>query len=437
MIVCALLCVLGALITGEAKVLSSRVSVEEGRTLTLRCVFPGSHSSDMQWLTPGGYVAFFNSVKVLKDRRFWLIKSSPNRLVIRILNITKDDEGVYTCLHYNMPVRTKEVNVTVWAAPSKPVIDVIQIPGKFSKDEIVLNCSTSRSRPCPRITWLVGHTELSGNRKVSFEGDDKKCTASSTLRINAFTHRSAVTCVVRHRSFSIGNATATFNFSNLVAATVAGDALGYKTTDQTPHSPEVIRPVMNQTGGHHVTTMGRIKERTASEITSTMTSEWSTTWKKVTPNEHEENITTATGFLGGGDLPDGDNTTKQNWTTGTVTYNAFTDGNTTHMKLDNVTKINLSRTVEFEASKGKSNSTIILVLVSLMICVLLVTVHLFLMKLKKAHESWKKENENSDQTLESNKSRSNNEDAPGPARNGHASTNQNGGGIKYNNQVSM
>ncbi|CAI9596912.1 unnamed protein product, partial [Staurois parvus] len=82
----------------------------------------------MQWLTPGGYVTFFSSEKVLKDRRFQLIRSSRNRLIISISNITIDDEGVYTCLHYSMPVKAKEVDVTVWATPSQPVIDIAQIP---------------------------------------------------------------------------------------------------------------------------------------------------------------------------------------------------------------------------------------------------------------------------------------------------------------------
>ncbi|CAI9596913.1 unnamed protein product [Staurois parvus] len=162
------------------------------------------------------------------------------------------------------------------------------------------------------------------------------------------------------------------------------------------------------------------------------------TWENTVTGEDEEDTTTATGFFGGETLPSGDNTIQQNETTETVTYSAFTDTNTTqYIQLDNVTEMSQSRTAGFEAFKGKSNSTVILILVSLMICVLLVTVHLFVMKLKKAHEAWKKENENSDQTLESNKSRSNNEDAPGQARNGQAATNQNGSGIKYNNQVSV
>ncbi|XP_077313885.1 cytotoxic and regulatory T-cell molecule isoform X2 [Lithobates pipiens] len=453
MIVCALLCVLGALLNGEAKVFYSRVSVEEGRTLTLRCAFPGSDSSAMQWLTPRGYVTFFNSEKVLKDRRFQLIRSSQNRLVISISNITRDDEGVYMCLHYSIPVKTKEVNVTVRATPSQPIIEVAQIPGKSSKDEIVLNCSTSGGRPCPRITWLVGHTELSGNRKESFMGDDKKCTASSTLRINAFTHRSTVTCVVRHRSFSMGNSTATFNFSNLLTTTEAGNTPIDQTTAHVPHSAEVTTFMASSeqsiTGGYGVTTTGGEEENPTTEITSMTLSEWNTTQDNSMADRDTDNITTAPGFLRGETLPACDNTTRQDEMTDTTSL-TYPEWNTT---LENTmtatgffgretlpagdTTTQRNETTEFEASRGKSNSTVILILVSLMICVLLVTVHLFLMKLKKAHEAWKKENENSDQTLESNKSKSNNEEAPGPVRNSQAVTNQNGSGIKYNNQVSM
>ncbi|XP_043935367.1 cytotoxic and regulatory T-cell molecule [Protopterus annectens] len=58
----------------------------------------------------------------------------------------------------------------------------------------------------------------------------------------------------------------------------------------------------------------------------------------------------------------------------------------------------------------KESGTLLLILVTFTMCVLLIIVHLFLLKLRKAHLLWKKEKESSETTLESNRSRSNNEE---------------------------
>ncbi|NWI76820.1 CRTAM protein, partial [Dryoscopus gambensis] len=71
-------------------------------------------------------------------------------------------------------------------------------------------------------------------------------------------------------------------------------------------------------------------------------------------------------------------------------------------------------------SKGvvrKERNLLLPVLVAALILVLLIIVLLFMVKLKKAHGVWKRENDVSEQTLESYKSRSN-EDSPGHEKNG-------------------
>ncbi|NWS26853.1 CRTAM protein, partial [Polioptila caerulea] len=71
-------------------------------------------------------------------------------------------------------------------------------------------------------------------------------------------------------------------------------------------------------------------------------------------------------------------------------------------------------------SKGmvrKERNLLLPILVAALIFVLLVIVLLFMVKLKKAHGVWKRENDVSEQTLESYKSRSN-EDSPGHEKNG-------------------
>uniref|UniRef100_A0A7M4E3G4 Cytotoxic and regulatory T cell molecule n=1 Tax=Crocodylus porosus TaxID=8502 RepID=A0A7M4E3G4_CROPO len=69
---------------------------------------------------------------------------------------------------------------------------------------------------------------------------------------------------------------------------------------------------------------------------------------------------------------------------------------------------------------GNRNKKLLLpILVSFLILGLLIIVLLFMRKLKKAHGVWKRENDASEQTLESYKSRSN-EDNPVPEKNGQA-----------------
>ncbi|NXK11645.1 CRTAM protein, partial [Herpetotheres cachinnans] len=71
-----------------------------------------------------------------------------------------------------------------------------------------------------------------------------------------------------------------------------------------------------------------------------------------------------------------------------------------------------------EGIKKKENNLLLPILVAALILVLLIIVLLFMRKLKKAHGVWKRENDVSEQTLESYKSKSN-EDSPGNEKNGH------------------
>ncbi|KFP13700.1 Cytotoxic and regulatory T-cell molecule, partial [Egretta garzetta] len=73
--------------------------------------------------------------------------------------------------------------------------------------------------------------------------------------------------------------------------------------------------------------------------------------------------------------------------------------------------------VKSEGIKKKGNNLLLPILVAALIFVLLVIVLLFMRKLKKAHGVWKRENDVSEQTLESYKSKCN-EDSPGHEKNG-------------------
>uniref|UniRef100_A0A8C5QPN0 Ig-like domain-containing protein n=1 Tax=Leptobrachium leishanense TaxID=445787 RepID=A0A8C5QPN0_9ANUR len=214
-------CFLCALLTAAASH-AVRVSVEEGEAVTLKCRFPGHAEADMQWVTPRGFTAFFNQHKGLRDMRFELRRFSQNRLNIGLSNITLEDEGIYSCLRYGDPVQRQDVNVTVLAAPSPPVL------GFTCSDasSVTLSCSTRGSKPPPRITWLIDNrTEVYGNSHVRLERNGKTCEASSVLRVNSFSPNSRATCIVRHRTLHpAGFMAASFTFQDLNPATVTEPA---------------------------------------------------------------------------------------------------------------------------------------------------------------------------------------------------------------------
>ncbi|NXI63247.1 CRTAM protein, partial [Anseranas semipalmata] len=70
-----------------------------------------------------------------------------------------------------------------------------------------------------------------------------------------------------------------------------------------------------------------------------------------------------------------------------------------------------------EGIKKKERDLLLPILVAALIFMLLIIVVLFMRKLKKAHGVWKRENDTSEQTLESYKSKSN-EESPGHEKNG-------------------
>ncbi|CAN2388136.1 detection of tumor cell [Pristimantis euphronides] len=439
MIVAAVLYILLTLNNMKAESHTSRLSVEEGKAVTLRCVFSETNGSDIQWLTPSGYTSYFNGEKVLKDRRHQLINYSKNKLIIRVSNITRTDEGVYSCLYYSSPVQTKRVQLKVLAAPSPPSLEVTRIPGKSRKEKYLLTCSSSGGRPCPRLTWLINdHTEVFGHHNRRLESDGR-CTAISTLRVSAVSQTSTARCVVRHRTLTPGKLTAAYSFSTLTTVTESQITesthryLSEAATSTLPARKKTTEDV--KTSGRKKEDGTRVEETSLSPLDTTDvnptsgTSEASST-VNLTATESTERDTT--------DEADGSVTTEA------VTFTSFSEKNFS-LVTDDTTTGNPNKTTNDESSMRKSHRTLILVLVSLMLCVLLVIVYLLLLKLRTAHYSFKKENEISDQTLESTKSKSNNEETSSQNRNATAAAaatvpvnaNHKVTGIQYNNQVSL
>ncbi|XP_044137890.1 cytotoxic and regulatory T-cell molecule isoform X1 [Bufo gargarizans] len=440
MIVAAALYVLLTLINVKAEFHTSRLSVEEGKVVTLRCAFPGGNGSGIQWVTPKGYTSYFNGEKVLKDRRYQLLQSSGNKLIIHLSNVTRADEGVYSCLYYSSPMQTKKVRVSVLAVPSPPSLKVIRIPGKGLKEKYNLTCMTSGSHPCPKLTWLIDdHTEVFGHQNLRLQTDGR-CTAISTLRVSMASHTSRARCVVRHRTLIPGNLTASYSFHTLSTVTES------QINENTHHHPSgavISTTSVEEYTTHNVKTSG-IKREDETRVQGTSSSILDTTDVNLTSASNEE--VSSTGNLTAAENTEENTTDRVNGsvTAEIVTPTSFPEENSS-LVIDVTITGNSNNVTDYdmESFKRESYRSLILALVSVMLFVFLVIVYLFVLKLRKAHYSWKKENETSDQTLESTKSRSNNEETTAPAAPGQdqvlvtVNANHKVPGIQYNSQVPL
>uniref|UniRef100_A0ACB8EY59 Uncharacterized protein n=1 Tax=Sphaerodactylus townsendi TaxID=933632 RepID=A0ACB8EY59_9SAUR len=187
--------------------------------MDLHCVVLGDNTSVLQWSKPP-FTIFLGRHQGLKDKRYQLINSSVDRLSVRISNVTTDDEGLYTCYHYGAEGTAKQVNVTILAAPSKPLLEESTIRAHNKEEIIILRCSTQKSKPRPQITWLLDNgIELFGDTHHQCEQNGKKCNTTSSLKVRTFNQKSTITCVVRHKALGGGNLTATIHLSHIKSTT--------------------------------------------------------------------------------------------------------------------------------------------------------------------------------------------------------------------------
>ncbi|XP_063112022.1 cytotoxic and regulatory T-cell molecule isoform X2 [Cavia porcellus] len=303
--------------------LTETVTVEEGHTLTLECATSPGKTASLQWLAPSGFTMFLNGHPALKDSRYQLLHHSATQLSIQVANVTVQDEGVYKCLQYGNSVSTKEVRVIVLATPVKPTLEASVIRRPNGKEHVVLRCSAQRSKPPPRITWLLGtNMEIYSETHHKFETDGKKCNTTSMLIVHSFSKNSTVGCVLRHQGLQGSKFVVPFQFEDLVTEQ---ETVSDAPEQSTRSSPDPQQPT---------------------------------------------SIDASPRYMG------------------------------------------LAR---------KKSGILLLTLVSFLIFVLFIIVQLFIMKLRKAHVVWKKENEISENTLESYRSRSNNEETSSQEKNSQTS----------------
>ncbi|XP_028840136.1 cytotoxic and regulatory T-cell molecule-like isoform X1 [Denticeps clupeoides] len=344
-------CFLLAVLCGiELSLAMKYVTVRKGETLTLNCrVRKGKN--DVEWRNPDNHLMFFRRQKsdkyTLRDPRYSLHESS-STYSVTISNVYFRDGGIYSCLHYHKHkiISREKFKVIVLGAPK---IEFVEHEGKT-----MIKCSAEANAHPPKLSWLFENgIELEARHQRSQYKKTDKYSSTDIIHIQSHKRRTTVKCLLRHPALFNEHLIAFVTIENTsIPEQVITEGYRVSTTDETTWQPTVstTRPPRLTTEGIGVT------KQAASETTYTEI--------YINTSFHAEN--TSENITNGFDSP--------------------------------------------EERKASRNAPLFVSAVTFLIVCLLIVVTFLLVKLRKAHQKWKLENEESEQSVESGKSKSSGEE---------------------------
>ncbi|XP_036379110.1 cytotoxic and regulatory T-cell molecule [Megalops cyprinoides] len=355
------ICLLLLVASGLAELLATEnLTVIEGQTLILRCSNVNDDSDHLEWKNPHGFVIFFNTHKALKDKRYRIVTFSRSEYTISLSDVSFKDGGLYTCLQYTGVVTAKRFKVTVLGFPK---LEVTEHDGKTA-----IKCSAHSNYPPPKISWLFeSGLEIDAPPQHHCEDRHTECSSVDVLLVQSHRRRVTVKCVVRHQALYKSHL---MNFIS-IRKDIAEEAVSAATAGYWPSTGSTTALTTDPNSSNDEVTSPSLAGTTESALTSISTS---------SSDRDEASPSVAV--------------TTELTLTNTST-NSSTEENQNEW--------------DKRSNKRQSSSTLIL-LVTCLILGLLVVVIFFAIKLRRAHALWKKENEDSEQSLESNKSKSSNEE---------------------------
>ncbi|XP_024287802.1 cytotoxic and regulatory T-cell molecule-like isoform X1 [Oncorhynchus tshawytscha] len=373
------LCFLVLFVRGSIAV--QHLTVMEGETLTMKCRIRNAEGSHVEWKNPDGHVMFFNNQKALKDKRYKIINLSDSVFSVSVSDVTFKDGGLYTCLHYihKVPV-VKWVNVTVLG---KPKLEITEHNGKTA-----IKCSAVGNGHPPKISWLL-ESGLEMYAQPQYLLDKNTYSSLDILHVQSYKRRVTLKCIVRHPAL---HNSSLMNFVKI----------GQNPTEES----------------HSTTRASHWLSTGLTEVTTTASRWHSTQVSTETPTATALNWPITEGSPAS--TPDLQLSTH-NWLSVSQTTENTPHNGTGH----NSSNAKGSFFNDTETQKGTGRSALLLIfLVTGLILGLLVVVSLFVIKLRRAHILWKKvliitENDDSDQSVESNRSKSSNEEKQSRGRRGN------------------
>ncbi|XP_070773882.1 cytotoxic and regulatory T-cell molecule isoform X2 [Enoplosus armatus] len=366
-----------------------RVTVMQGQTVNLRCPVTNGLKTDVDWKNPGGHVMFFNHNTGVKNKRYSIVKLTESEFTASISDVTFKDGGNYTCIQYDRRTTERKVEVTVLGRPEMSV--------EKNGGEFVIKCSAAGNHYPPQIFWKLDHgPELLPYAQVLREG--QTYVSTDVLHVSSVESRVAVKCLVRHpalRSRPLMNFVKVGRDSTKHRRTTTTSA----PTPQPGGSPTTWRPRRGRTAAHLATTGANGPSPEGSPRSSA-----------APPNRL---LSSATGGAPTGSHRGASGSTRRgNDTTSNATSTTGRTSETTEdITFSNHTEGN--GTGSFNDPKmrtGTQGSSLLVFLVTCLIFCLLVVVIFFAIKLRRAHITWKRDNEDSDPSEDSGKSKSSQEE---------------------------
>ncbi|XP_067289451.1 cytotoxic and regulatory T-cell molecule isoform X1 [Pseudorasbora parva] len=344
------------------------LTVAEGDTLVLKCPRRNfSENAYIEWRNPQGHVMFFNNIKGLRDSRssVFTFNSSENTLLLS--NITFDDEGLYRCILYEDKVVSKRFKVKVLG---KPKIDMAEY-----EDKTILKCSVAANGNPPELSWQISGVEIEAQPNTLREGRSNRSLAVSILTIKTHIRDATVMCLAKHKDLpkQVLDFIIIENHSVTASTSRYSSSRGVLKTETT--TTVTSAPAIGSTA--HV--------ESSTENTEVLPTGDSTS----TNHRQEEEHSTATDI----------NLTTEN-------INSSESNSPGGFLTENGTNL---EGFDKRYNRKESSPLLILLVTCLIICLLIVVIF-FVIRLRRAHIAWKKENEESDQSVESSKSKASHEE---------------------------
>ncbi|KAG7271079.1 hypothetical protein CRUP_026011 [Coryphaenoides rupestris] len=427
------------------------MTVMEGSTITLKCRLVSGDDIHTEWKNPQGNIMFYNRYKGVRDKRYSIKRLSSTMFKISVSKVTFKDGGNYICSQYGHTVMKKTVSVTVLG---QPIVKVL-------RHNRGVKCTAASTHFAQQISWQFGDgIEIDAPPHDIYEDGIKAYFTEDTVMQPL--KRERICCIVRHpltskplkKCIIVGPAyeprgstdkpmapnsiKASPEATNLEATTRNRTSTAIRldtmttTSDQTTftRSPsdqsqeptDLWRGATNETW--HAERVNSTEVQTLSSTTpetlvstgvhpnTTMTSD-QTTFTRSPSDQSQEPTDLWRGATNETWHAERVNSTEVQTLSSTTPETLVSTGvhpNTSDTKL---TDRNITQDTSQNSTEGNSgrivlprNAGILIFLVTCLIASLSVVVVFLAMKLRRDHIHWKRENEDSEQSTESNKSKS-------------------------------
>ncbi|XP_066507884.1 cytotoxic and regulatory T-cell molecule isoform X2 [Hoplias malabaricus] len=355
-----------------------QIIVKKGQTLILTCPLRSTNSTDhLEWRNPDGFLMFFNKEKALKDGRSKILTLTQSQYTAQISDIKFKDSGVYKCLQYGNQVVTRRYKVIVLEGP------ILQ---KTEHEDItILKCSASAQIHRPRLSWLFENgLEIDAQPNYVLENSSNKITAVSLMNVKTHKTRATVKCLAYYSPLYVSPLIDFVHIGSQNEGEKTSPTLKYiSTTTEKEVTPTFVPYFSSSTSSSSASSSSTIYSSSESETTEEQQTDVSTT-------EYSNTMVN-----------------RSNKTISETTEDAQSDNST--VSSNSTLAVDEEGRSESKQSE-KGSSALLVLLVTCLICCLIVVLAFFLVRLRRAHITWKQENEENDQSVESSKSKSSSEE---------------------------